>query len=142
VLLARVAFAAILYLFLFRLVEAVRHDLRRPEQPPRRAETRAALEPGGALIVVDGADVLASGSVVKLTDNFTIGRASDNDLALEDPLVSGQHARIWRQGKQWVLADLGSTNGTLVNDQPVEQDLPLQPGDLISIGSARFRLGR
>jgi len=62
-------------------------------------------------------DGLAAGPVT-LKDELTIGRAEDNDLELLDPKVSRHHARIARQGTQYVVTDLGSANGTLVDGVP------------------------
>ena len=67
----------------------------------------------------------------------TIGRALDNTIALEDDFdVSRYHAEIEeREGEFWVV-DLGSSNGTTVNDVPVEFDHPLRDGDLIGVGGS------
>ena len=48
-----------------------------------------------------------------------MGRSPDNDLILRDPATSGHHARVERRGEQFWVVDLGSTNGTLVNGEPV-----------------------
>jgi len=62
-----------------------------------------------------------------------IGRSPDNDLMLRDPATSGHHARIERRGTQFWIIDLGSTNGTLVNGEPI-QEKELKQGDRITIG--------
>jgi pSer/pThr/pTyr-binding forkhead associated (FHA) protein len=62
-----------------------------------------------------------------------VGRSPDNDLILRDPATSGHHARIERRGQQFWIVDLGSTNGTLVNGEPV-QEKELNHGDRITIG--------
>jgi len=62
-----------------------------------------------------------------------IGRSPDNDLILRDPATSGHHARLERRGQQWFIVDLGSTNGTLVNGEPV-QEKELKGQDEIKIG--------
>jgi acetylornithine deacetylase/succinyl-diaminopimelate desuccinylase-like protein len=62
-----------------------------------------------------------------------IGRSPDNDLILRDPATSGHHARLERRGEQWFIVDLGSTNGTLVNGEPV-QEKELKNQDEIKIG--------
>jgi pSer/pThr/pTyr-binding forkhead associated (FHA) protein len=78
---------------------------------------------------------LAKGSV-------SIGRSPDNDIYIDDALVSGRHARIEHCGDEetghWELADLGSTNGTRVNDLPIERHR-LAHHDLIGIGLHQFR---
>jgi pSer/pThr/pTyr-binding forkhead associated (FHA) protein len=62
-----------------------------------------------------------------------VGRSPDNDMVLRDPATSGHHARIERRGQQFWIVDLGSTNGTLVNGEPV-QEKELNHGDRITIG--------
>jgi hypothetical protein len=62
-----------------------------------------------------------------------IGRSPDNDLILRDPATSGHHARLERRGSQFFIVDLGSTNGTLVNGEPV-QEKELKHNDRITVG--------
>jgi pSer/pThr/pTyr-binding forkhead associated (FHA) protein len=62
-----------------------------------------------------------------------VGRSPDNDLILRDPATSGHHARVERRGQQFWIVDLGSTNGTLVNGEPV-QEKELNHGDRVTIG--------
>ena len=66
-------------------------------------------------------------------DSLTIGRSSDNDLVIEDDLMSSHHCHLTRDGEGYTLTDLDSTNGTLVNDQPVKE-ARLDPGDVIVAG--------
>lgn len=68
---------------------------------------------------------------------FTIGRKPDNDLVLDDPTVSGHHARIVKIQAAYFLEDLKSTNGTLLNTKAVDRR-QLQDADVISIGHARL----
>jgi len=62
-----------------------------------------------------------------------LGRSPDNDVILRDPATSGHHARLERRGDQFWLVDLGSTNGTLVNGEPI-QEKELNHGDRVTIG--------
>ncbi|TMC98937.1 MAG: FHA domain-containing protein [Chloroflexi bacterium] len=62
-----------------------------------------------------------------------LGRSPDNDLILRDPATSGHHARVERRGEQFWIVDLGSTNGTLVNGEPI-QEKELNHGDRITLG--------
>ncbi len=69
---------------------------------------------------------------------LTFGRDPDNDITLDDSEVSRHHARLLQQEEQIILEDLGSTNGTLVNGNPIVGQHLLQPADIISIGSSVF----
>jgi pSer/pThr/pTyr-binding forkhead associated (FHA) protein len=62
-----------------------------------------------------------------------LGRSPDNDIILRDPATSGHHARVERRGDQFWIVDLGSTNGTLVNGEPI-QEKELNHGDRVTIG--------
>ena len=66
-------------------------------------------------------------------DVFTIGRLQDADITLSDPGASRRHAEIRRNGSSYVLHDLGSTNGTMLNERAVTEH-PLSDGDRITIG--------
>lgn len=70
---------------------------------------------------------------------MAIGRAADADVVLADPLVSRHHARLAARGGRFVLTDLGSTNGTRVNGNPVTEAV-VGPGDRIEIGSTRLEI--
>ena len=67
------------------------------------------------------------------THPITIGRLPDNHLVIDNPAVSGRHARVYRDGTHYVLEDLQSTNGTFVNDQPIARHA-LVEGDVIVVG--------
>jgi pSer/pThr/pTyr-binding forkhead associated (FHA) protein len=63
-----------------------------------------------------------------------IGRAEYNDIVIEDLSVSSSHAKIQLREGIWVLVDLGSTNGSFVDGERVEDEAPLAPGALIRFG--------
>ncbi len=65
---------------------------------------------------------------------MTIGRATTNRIVLHDELCSRNHCELYRNGAAWVLRDLGSRNGTMVNNGPVVGERELESGDLIQIG--------
>ena len=64
----------------------------------------------------------------------TIGREASNDIVLEDPQVSRQHARLTLQGTSYMIEDLGSTNGSFINGRRVMTLTPLNPGDKLGLG--------
>jgi FhaA, N-terminal domain/FHA domain len=109
-------------------------------------------EPAGAGTAAGGGT--ASGSLTVLEDghpgrtyrlgraSVTIGRLPECDIVIADPGASRQHAQVRFDGERFVLADLGSTNGTLVNDVPASERA-LEDGDRVTIGSTvlEFRAG-
>jgi len=70
-----------------------------------------------------------------------MGRSPDNDVIFRDPATSGHHARLERRGDQFWVVDLGSTNGTFVNGEAI-QEKQLTTGDRLTIGqnSVHFSL--
>lgn len=69
-----------------------------------------------------------------LDERVTLGRVVDNQIALEDASISSHHAEFILQGESYLLKDLGSTNGTFVNGEPITESL-LRPGDEIRFGN-------
>ncbi len=80
------------------------------------------------------------GRTVLGSTKLTIGRAADNNLVVTDPTVSSHHAEIRPEGQGYSIVDLGSTNGTFINGQPLVRSVPrrLHPGDTIRIGDLTF----
>lgn len=69
-----------------------------------------------------------------------LGRSLDCDCLISDPSVSRRHARIRYDGERWLVADLGSLNGTRLNGWRITEETEVRPGDRLSLGPARFRL--
>jgi hypothetical protein len=69
---------------------------------------------------------------------FTIGRTHDCDLRLSDLSVSRRHAELTRGEDGWMLADLGSHNGTRLNGWLIREPVPVRPGDRVEFGTAAF----
>ncbi len=71
-----------------------------------------------------------------LGDTLTLGRSEENTVVLSvDPMVSGRHARIVRDGDDVFLEDLESRNGTYVGETRIARRLPIQPGTIFSVGT-------
>lgn len=70
-------------------------------------------------------------------EELTVGRSAQNDLVLDDPLVSRLHAILMRRGDVILLEDLGSHNGTYVNNERLHTIRQLHHGDTIVMGSSR-----
>lgn len=71
-------------------------------------------------------------------DELVIGRAAENAISIPDTSVSRRHAQIKRVGGGWVVSDLGSGNGTLVNGDPVEEERTLANGDVLACGDTEL----
>jgi hypothetical protein len=153
--LIRVAFLAVLWLFVIAAIGVVRTDLlgtvatkmRRgrnqpaPMQQPRPPRpTRPGRGTPRFLVVTEGG---LSGVSIDLTDQqITMGRANDATLVLNDDYASTYHARIFPQDGQWLVEDLGSTNGTYLDRQKVARPTPVPVGVPIRIGKTVLELRR
>jgi|SRR5215813_8851487 len=157
--LIRVAFLAVLWLFVIAAVGVVRTDLfgpalssrqQRRQQKAQRAKAprparparpgRAARGAPQRLLVTGGS--LAGTSIGLADQQITIGRANDATLVLSDDYASSRHARLFPQNGQWIVEDLGSTNGTYLDRQKVTQPTPVPAGVPIRIGKTVLELRR
>ena len=143
-------FLAVLYLFLFWMARSALKDLRRGSEPSYEDATglhhaTAGLSEGseGApRLRVRGAAGLRAGAAYDLSDGATLGRGDSADIRLQDTFASSAHARLTPQGDVIVLEDLGSTNGTYLNGEPLRGPQPLHVGDSIRIGDSEFTFER
>jgi pSer/pThr/pTyr-binding forkhead associated (FHA) protein len=142
----KVALLAFLYFFVWRAVRAVVIDLYGPrEKRPRTDRQRKARRGRGRgtptkVVVLD-----ASGSRVsthRLSGSLEIGRESSCQIRPEDTYISQQHARIFERNGSWVVEDLGSTNGTYLNQQKVTVPSQISPGDRIRVGKTVLEVRR
>ena len=83
-----------------------------------------------------------SGERVDVDVAVTIGRSGDCDLALNDTYLSTRHARVANDGGDLTIEDLGSTNGTYVNQELVEGRVHLERGDIVQVGGVLFEVVR
>ncbi len=146
-------FLIVLYLFLMWVAWSSLRDLRRGREAvlrPDRMTPQDATgvhdaasgfgEPGQLeepRLLVEQAAGHESGIAYDLTQGATLGRG-DVEIRLDDPFASSRHARISREGHVLVIEDLGSTNGTYLNEQPLTGPQPLHDGDRIRIGDSKF----
>jgi len=145
-------FLIVLYLFLLWVAASSLFDLRRGIGGRREGGIVAGeatsiyqtVDPLAALegdfeprLVVDHADGHEAGVAYDLMDPVTLGRG-DVEIKLGDPFASSRHAKITRQGRTLVVEDLGSTNGTYLNGEPLTGPQPLHDGDRIRIGDSEF----
>ncbi|MBM9459904.1 FHA domain-containing protein [Nocardioides sp. zg-536] len=145
--LVRIAYLAILWIFVLSAISVIRSDMfgarvpapagpgkqpRPPKTPnPKRGQpTRAE--------VVQGVN---TGIVASLADApILIGRGNDAAIRLDDDYVSTRHARIVSSGGQWYVEDLGSTNGTYLGSQRLTQPVPIGLGSQIRVGKTIVEL--
>lgn len=133
VLLLRLSLLLLLYLFILAVVLIVRRDLQ-AASPPKAV-------PLGWLRVLEGADAdINTGQTLALEAVNSLGRAVENSIPLNDRFVSTTHALLTYRDRQWWLEDLGSTNGTLVNQRAITEPTALIYGDVIEIGRIKLRL--
>jgi pSer/pThr/pTyr-binding forkhead associated (FHA) protein len=99
--------------------------------PARTQPPGATAAPQAELTIESGPD---AGHTHRAADHaLRLGRSPDNDVILRDPATSGHHARLERRGDEFWLVDLGSTNGTFVNGESV-QEKQVNSGDRLTIG--------
>jgi hypothetical protein len=96
---------------------------------PQTAERAATFSGPAARLILQG----AGDEWALETERAVIGRLSGSEVEIQDPGASRKHAEIRREGEDYVVVDLGSTNGTLLNDAPVSE-ATLENGDRITIG--------
>ena len=158
----RLGFVLALWLFVIAVVIVLRGDLfgttvvTRSSKDPRREQrpsaTGAPPTAGGGATRTDPA-VTATTLVVtagplrgtSLTLGSTpvlIGRAPECTLVLDDDYASNRHARVFQRDDEWVVEDLGSTNGTLVSGRRIEGSVPFRPGAQVRIGRTEIELRR
>jgi hypothetical protein len=147
----QVGFLAVLYLFLLWVSRSALHDLRRPGGGPGYDEglpDATGMHPAASGLApapfaeprlrVEHAAGLRDGDEYDLSHGALLGRGASAEIRLDDPFASSRHCRISLQGDVLVVEDLGSTNGTYLNDEPLSGPQPLHPGDRIRIGDNEF----
>src|ERR671923_11771 len=148
-------FLAVLYLFLLWMARSALKDLRRggaDEVAPAYEDATGLhhatagltgdVDGGVPKLRVNSAAGLRAGSAYDLSEGALLGRGEAADIRLEDTFASSSHARLVPQGDVIVLEDLGSTNGTYLNGEPLRGPQPLHVGDSIRIGDSEFTFER
>jgi hypothetical protein len=143
----KIAFLVLLYLFIWRIVRSAARDLRLPQESmilsPQQASSLLAQPVARELgrVVVVGSPVLDPGSVYTIASSaLTIGRGGDNDVSISgDEYASARHARFEPRRDGVYVEDIGSTNGTFVNGIRLTVDRRLAPGDVVRIGETELR---
>jgi hypothetical protein len=145
-------FLAVLYLFLLWVSRSGLKDLRRAQSgvqaSPPAAEATGLYSATGAAragegardhrLVVERAPGHQPGMEYEIGEGAVMGRGDQAEIRLEDPFASSRHAKLVRQGGIVVIEDLGSTNGTYLNEELLGGPQPLHPGDRVRIGDSEF----
>jgi hypothetical protein len=151
VFLLRAVILILLWGFVLAAVVAVRHDIfgtktpkpvaapatapapvAKPAPAPKPARKRRGSAPATKVVVIEGD---AAGTTVALSSlPITIGRAASSTIVLTDDYVSNNHARLVPRGQDWLVEDVGSTNGTFVGDTKVTAPVVVPAGSRIKIG--------
>jgi len=143
----KIAFLVLLYLFIWRIVRTASRDLRLPQESfilaPSAASGVHTSRPGprtGRLVVVKSPDLAEGEDYVLNSAQLTIGRGGQNDISIStDEYASARHARFEpRQDGVWVQ-DLGSTNGTYLNGARLDHPRRLTQGDIVRVGETDLR---
>jgi hypothetical protein len=145
-LILKLAFLVLLYLFIWRIVRTSGRDLHLPQESfiLRPAVAGGAAVPqtanSGRLVVVES-KVLTVGDEFELDSRpLTVGRGTQNDVSIDgDEFASARHVRIEpRRDGVWV-SDIGSTNGTYVNGVRIDRPRKLARGDVVRVGETELR---
>jgi hypothetical protein len=148
-------FLAVMYLFVLWVARSARRDLRGGRAvdqgisggpvPADATGMYSASALGSAdvahrapRLVVERAPGHEPGMIYDLDGDIVLGRGDRAEIRLEDPFASASHARVYEQGNIVVIEDLGSTNGTYLNEELLETSRPLHPGDRVRIGDSEF----
>jgi hypothetical protein len=137
-------FLAVLYLFLLWVAWSASRDVagrRRTVDVDRSggAGDDAAMPGIQRQLVVVAAMGVAPGTVFEIDDEAVMGRAPSSDVRIEDAFASSAHARIFPRGESMYIEDLGSTNGTYLNERQLQSVEQLRPDDTIRIGETEYR---
>ncbi len=155
--LIKLAFLAVLWLFVLAAVGVIRTDLfgerdsaraaRRPQAQPQKQRQRQPRQPPARQSGPPREVVVTAGPRTGFTHSLgespvTIGRAEGATLVLRDDYASSRHARLFPQDGQWLVEDLGSTNGTYLDRNRVTSPTPVPPRVPIRIGKTTLELRR
>ena len=128
-------FITIIYLFIFAIIRMIYLDIRSMNT---RMSTSSKKLPCLRLLNHDTLE-LETEEQYALKDNMTIGRDSDNHIAVNDTFLSGRHAMFMRQDGSYFIKDLDTTNGTFVNGEKLaDTPMQLKDGDKIQLGQLNF----
>jgi Na+-transporting methylmalonyl-CoA/oxaloacetate decarboxylase gamma subunit len=132
----RFVFLALLYLFVIMVAMVVYYELKPARARPvvERAAAKPARGKGRAKLVIAGEAGRKKLASWDLEGEVVVGRAPECTATLDDEFASNLHAKIYKAEGRYYVEDLGSTNGTYVNDRRINYPTELRKGDRIKIG--------
>lgn len=139
-LILRLLFIVLLYLFLMQVVIAITRDLRRKEKEREDIGKHAPAAIGHLIVVDSGPSSVLPGTSFDLSRQTTIGRGPTNTIILPDNFISSEHTHIWLRNNTWYIQDAGSKYGTYLNNQPAREALAAKVGDIVQVGFIKFKL--
>jgi FHA domain len=139
-LILRILFIILLYLFLMQVVFVITKDLRKSSSTSINVVDNAPPVLGHLVVVDSGPTAILPGTRFDLHPRTTVGRGPTNTIQMTDDSFSSEHTRIWNNNGMWYVQDADSKNGTWVNNQPAVNALPAKIGDIIQIGFITFKL--
>ena len=132
-------FILIVYIFIYAIIKMIFLDIRRIDKSKKSSSV-----PKGVsyleLVTNSSKLYLDVKNIYPLKqDEIIIGRSPSCDICIDDLYMSSQQAQLWREDGEWYLADMGSTNGTFVNGEKLDEDcVALDSGDRIRMGQLEF----
>lgn len=122
---------AIVYIVIFKALRIMNKDLKsgtkRKREKVRKVVGFEIVEPGNSYN-------LKKGGVIPIQGEITIGRRPGNTFVLDDQYISSRHVRVYIKNNEYVIEDLNSTNGTIINDVKIKGKKYLKNGDIVKIG--------
>lgn len=132
----KIVIIGIVYIIIFLALRIMYKDMKGGTKGRTSSRKTFGLE---VISTIENSD-LKKGGVIPIRGEITIGRKHSNMLVLDDPYVSGSHVRIYARNKKYIIEDLQSTNGTIVNDTKIKGKYYLSSGDKIKIGGTAFKV--
>jgi pSer/pThr/pTyr-binding forkhead associated (FHA) protein len=138
-------FLVVLYAFLLWVARSATRDLRTSRVSAAseaatgfHSATAAPRSAREARLVVERAPGHSPGMIYDIGEGAVLGRGDEAEIRLDDPFASSRHAQLILQAGVVVLEDLGSTNGTYLNEELLQGPAPLHNGDRVRIGDSEF----
>lgn len=128
-LIARILFIALMYLFLFAIMKTGIGLVR-----GQRKQTKSWT------VAVERGPKELRGVKINVRGPIIIGRSPGSDIVIGAEYVSGRHARFTIMGQNLFIEDLGSTNGTAVNGRRIAEPTVLKSGDIVNVGDVAIRV--